>query len=54
MADQQKFTIEHPNEATLEVHEIDVPEHGDIIEFEYKDAAHGGPVYTPRHMPAGG
>ena len=53
MADQHKFIIVHVDESE-EVHYVDVPENGDIIEFTYADSANGGPVYSPRHMPAGG
>lgn len=34
MAEQQIWTIEHPSGET-EVHNIDVPENGDKIEFTY-------------------
>tara|TARA_R100000655_G_scaffold37285_1_gene71961 strand:+ start:446 stop:607 length:162 start_codon:yes stop_codon:yes gene_type:complete len=53
MADNHIFTIEYPD-GTREVHEVKIPETGDKIEFEYTSSVDGGPIYSPKHIPAGG
>lgn len=53
MAQSVKFIIEHPT-GEVESHEIESIENGDIVEFTYTSEAEGGPVFSPRHMPAGG
>ena len=52
MADPIKFEIIHPTSEN-ETHEFEGVKHGDVVEFTYISEAEGGPVFTPRHIPAG-